>query len=130
MRRLDARDDAVGLQDGQDRIGDLLTHPILQFGRCAANRTRPANRLRPACAGSGVVHIYESVKGQQVVFAHLARWDSGEPDKVPGLLVAVLRDRIAQPSSSPAKNVQEQINDPIRWSARVGPIWVVAERNQ
>ena len=135
MRGLDANDDAVGLQDGHDRIGDLLTHPLLQLRsvRRHSHQARQSTETGNALMW-GVVNVDEAVKGQQMVFAHRAERDAGETDHAPGLLVAVQRNRIAQCRAKTLvesrEEVQEKVSDPIGRPAQAGPIRVVTEREQ
>ena len=86
MLGLDDDDDALGVQDLIDRVGNLSGQALLHLGaaRVSFDDAGQLGQARHDAAARNVTHVGAAVEGQQVMLTHREESDIADEDQLVG----------------------------------------------
>ena len=89
MLGLDDDDDALGVQNLIDRVGNLSGQALLHLGaaRAAFDHACQLGQARHDAAARNVAHVSAAVEGQQVMLTHREEGDVTDQDQLVGARV-------------------------------------------
>ncbi len=133
VTRLDPHDHAVRIERRHERIGDLLTEPLLQLW-ATTRRLDDANDTAEAGEqfAGGDEDVDDAVERHEVVLAHRSERDSEHAHELTGVGLILETDRVSEGRGGIAVEICEQVEEQIcearRRADETRAVHVLAER--